>query len=94
MVVGTCTVDLHLPGAMSLKDKRSVMKSLIAHLRQTFNVAVAEIDHQDFPQSARLGLATISTDAGHIHATLENAVRWIEASRPDVMVVDWEISIG
>ncbi len=93
MVVGTCTVELHLPGALSLKDKRSVLKSLIAHLRQSFNVAAAEIDHQDFPQSARLGLATISNDAGHIHATLEGAVRWIEAHRPDVTVVDWEIAI-
>ncbi|MCS7252114.1 MAG: DUF503 domain-containing protein [Thermoflexus sp.] len=93
MVIGTCTVDLHLPGAQSLKDKRSVMKSLIAHLRQSFNVAAAEIDHQDFPQSARLGLATISNDAGHIHAILESAVRWIEANRPDIMVVDWEIAI-
>lgn len=93
MVIGACKVELHLPGNGSLKGKRSVLKSLLAHLRREFNLAAAEVGYNDAWQSAEIGLATVANDPGRVHALLERAVRWIETHHPEVQVVDWEIEI-
>ena len=55
MVVGTLTINLQVPSSKSLKDKRQVIRSLTARLRQTFNVAVAEVGDQDLWQAAVVG---------------------------------------
>jgi uncharacterized protein YlxP (DUF503 family) len=93
MVIGACTVELHLPGNGSLKDKRRVLKPILAHLRREFNLATAEVAHQDLWQSAQVALVTIANDPGRAHAVLERAIRWIETYHPEVQVVDWEIEI-
>jgi len=54
MPVGVLTLEIQLPYAHSLKDKRSVVQSLRNRLRARFNVAVAELDHQDVWQRATL----------------------------------------
>lgn len=93
MVVGTCRLQLHLPGNGSLKQKRARLKPLLHRLHKEFNLATAEVDLQDVWQSAVIGLATVSNDPGHAHSILERAVRWIEVYYPDVEVVDWQIEI-
>jgi uncharacterized protein YlxP (DUF503 family) len=93
MVIGACKVELHLPGNGSLKGKRSILKPLLVHLRREFNLAAAEVGHNDAWQSAEIGLAAVANDSGHVHAVLERAVRWIETHHPEVQVVDWEIEI-
>jgi uncharacterized protein len=60
MPVGVLTLEIQLPYAHSLKDKRSVVQSLRNRLRARFNVAVAELDHQDAWQRAILGVTSIS----------------------------------
>ena len=70
MVVGLLSVELHLPGACSLKDKRMVLRRIKDRLAR-FNVAVAEVDHHDLWQRAGLGIVTIAT--GHAHADRELA---------------------
>jgi uncharacterized protein YlxP (DUF503 family) len=60
MPVGVLTLEIQLPYAHSLKDKRSVVQSLRNRLRARFNVAVAELDHQDVWQRATLGVTSIS----------------------------------
>jgi uncharacterized protein len=60
MPVGVLTLEIQLPYAHSLKDKRSVVQSLRNRLRSRFNVAVAELDHQDVWQRATLGVTSIS----------------------------------
>lgn len=79
MVIGLLTLDLHFPGARSLKDKRHVLRSLETRLRNRFNVAVAEVEHQDLWQRARLAVVTVNTDHGHLDATLSAAT--LEAAR-------------
>jgi hypothetical protein len=59
--VGLCIVQIHLPGAASLKDKRQALRSLKDRLREHYNVAVAEIDHQDLWQRATLGIVSIAS---------------------------------
>ncbi|UCC61674.1 MAG: DUF503 domain-containing protein [Anaerolineae bacterium] len=93
MVIGLCTIELHLPGAHSLKDKRSVLKSAIRRIRNEFNVAIAEVDDQDFWRSAVLGVVTVSNDAAYVHGLLTQVVNWIERTRLDVDLVDYQIEM-
>lgn len=71
MVVGLVTLEIHLPYAHSLKDKRQVVRKLKDRLRSRFNVAVAELDHQDLWQRASVGVVTLSNDRAHLSQMLE-----------------------
>jgi len=62
MVVGVLTLDIHLPYAHSLKDKRQALRKLKERLRARFNVAVAELDHQDTWQRATVGVVSVSNE--------------------------------
>jgi uncharacterized protein YlxP (DUF503 family) len=93
MVIGTCRVELHLPGNGSLKGKRGILKPLLTHLHREFNLATAEVGHNDAWQSAEIALTTVANDPGRVHGVLERAVHWIESHHPEVQVVDWEIEI-
>lgn len=88
MVIGTCTIKLYLPTVHSLKEKRSIVKSVTTRVSREFNVSIAEVDCQDVWQTALLGVATVSNDAAYAHGVLERVVQWIEANRPDVEVLD------
>lgn len=59
MVVALLSLDLHLPGAHSLKEKRMVLRSVKDRLRR-FNVSIAEVDHQDLWQRAGLAVVTVA----------------------------------
>lgn len=72
--VGVLTLELRLENSHSLKDKRHVVQSLKDRLRTKFNVAVAEIDHQDLWQRAAIAAVTVSSD--HVHA--EKVLRSVE----------------
>ena len=87
MVIGLLTLQLHFPGARSLKDKRQALRSLETKLRNRFNVAVAEVDHQDLWQRATLAVVTVNTDHGHLDSTL-SAVTSEAASARNIMLLD------
>jgi len=89
MFVGIVRVELHLPGAASLKDKRAVIRSLKERIRSRTNAAVAEVDHQDLWQRATLGLAVVSSENAHVSELLQG-VRGIIESRPEATVLDWQ----
>ena len=74
MVVGLLTLEIHLPYAHSLKDKRQRLRMLKDVLRRRFNVAVAELDHQELWQRATVGVVTLSNDRTHLDRQLD-AVR-------------------
>jgi uncharacterized protein YlxP (DUF503 family) len=93
MVIGSSVIELDLPGIESLKQKRSLLKGLIARVHKEFNVSCAEVDFHDVWQSSALGVAVCSTSAVHAENVLENVVRWIERNRPDIMVVDHSVEI-
>jgi hypothetical protein len=76
--VAVGTVELRLPEADSLKAKRHVLKGLKERLRQRFEVAVAEVDHQDVWQRATLAVACVSGDARHANEVVSKAVDFIE----------------
>ncbi len=89
MFVGIVRVELHLPAAGSLKDKRAVVRSLKERIRHRVQAAVAEVDHQDLWQRAALGVAVVSGDAGQIDELLQ-AVRSIVESSPEAFITDWQ----
>lgn len=60
MPVGVLTLEIQLPYSHSLKEKRAVLQRMRDRLRARFNVAVAELDHQDVWQRATLGVVSIS----------------------------------
>jgi len=93
MVIGACTVRLYLPGVASLKEKRAVLKPLLSQLRRTFEIAAAEIDHNDVWQSSDIALVAVSTESGHVYAVLEKAVHWVEDQYWQVEVLDWTVEL-
>lgn len=74
MPLGVLTLEIQLPYAHSLKDKRSVMQSLRNRLRARFNVAVAELDHQDVWQRTTLGVASISNSQSLLETLLQQVL--------------------
>ena len=92
MTVGSCKIELRIPGSDSLKAKRRVVKSLKERAQNRFNVAIAEVDRLDDWQRSTLGVACVSNDSRLVDATLSKVVNWIEVSG-DVLLVDYEIDL-
>lgn len=69
--IGVLTLDLHIEHSHSLKDKRQVLRSLKDRLRARFNVATAEIDHQDSWQRAVVGVVTVAGDRSRVEEVLQ-----------------------
>jgi len=82
MVVGVCTVEIHLPFCQSLKDKRRVLKSLIARLRGRHNISFAEVDSQDLWQRAVLGITAVASARGPIEKMFASILAEIETQIP------------
>jgi uncharacterized protein len=93
MVVGVCTLELEIPASHSLKDKRHVVKSLIARVRQSFNVSIAEVDSLDAWQIATIGIVCVSADANYAQGLLQKVIDNIERSRLDAVIADFSIEI-
>jgi uncharacterized protein len=93
MIIGSLLLELHLPGAHSLKEKRSVVKSVLQRLRNEFNVSTAEVGEQDRWQIAQLGVACVSSDRRYAQEQLRAVVDWIYENRPDVSVSRAEIDL-
>lgn len=74
MIVGVMTAHLSLQGITSLKEKRSIVKSLIGRLQSRFNISIAEVEHQDSKSIAVLGLAVVSNDSRFIDQQLDAIV--------------------
>jgi len=91
MIVGLIVWELHLAASQSLKDKRSVLKSLKDRLHQRFNVSVAETAHQDLWQRAELTASVVSTDRHHAESVLREADRMV-AGADGARIVDTSTS--
>lgn len=84
MRIAVLRVELHIPYSQSLKDKRMVLRRIKDRL-QKFNVAVAEIEHQDAWQRAGLGIVAISTTSLHVEKELTAAAAEIERVEPGLI---------
>ncbi|MEA3509798.1 MAG: DUF503 domain-containing protein [Actinomycetota bacterium] len=70
MHVGASRIELRIRDIRSLKEKRKVVKSIIADIGRAYPVAIAEVDHQDLWQRADLGVAVVSGSPGHVDRML------------------------
>jgi hypothetical protein len=86
--IGFCEVDLYLPGVMSLKEKRGMIKSMLVKMRKQFNVSAAEVEHHDTWQSATIAISTVSNSAKQSHRTLQTVIKWMESRYPDALISD------
>jgi len=78
MIVGILTVELHLQGLTSLKQKRSIVKSLLGRMRNKFNISAAEIDRQDNKQLAFIGISIVSNETRYINQQFEKMINFME----------------
>jgi uncharacterized protein YlxP (DUF503 family) len=86
MVVGVVAWELEVFGCQSLKQKRSVVRSLKERLRNRFNVSVAETGHTDLWQRAELTACTVSSDRSRVDSILDSADRFV-SSDPRARVI-------
>ena len=92
MIIGVLTRSFQLHGNDSLKGKRQVAQSLKQKLRNTFNVAVSEIEDQDAHQKLVLAVVTVSGETARVESTLSKAQALVEAiGAAELVNVDTEI---
>ena len=82
--IGVLTVELRFPEAHSLKDKRMFLRSAKAQLQNRVGASVAEVDHHDVWQRARLTVACVARQAGEAERLLDEAERWLGGQAWDV----------
>jgi uncharacterized protein len=83
MWMGALEFDLLLGDVHSLKEKRSLIRPLIAEVRKRFELSVAEVDHLDLHRRAAVGVAAVSPDRAHLVEVLD-AVEQLVSYRPEV----------
>lgn len=83
MWIGSIEFDMLLGDVHSLKEKRSVVRPIIAEVRRKFEVSVAEVGHLDLHRRAMLGVAVVAADSSHVVEVLDHVERLV-ASRPEI----------
>ncbi|MEZ5211786.1 DUF503 domain-containing protein [Gordonia sp. PP30] len=86
MWIGSLELDFLLGDVHSLKQKRSVVRPLIAEIRRKYDVSVAEVDHRDLHRRTGIGVAVVSADREHVVDVLA-AVERLAAARPEVQLL-------
>ena len=92
MIVGILKISLMIPEANSLKDKRRIISSFKAKLKNKFNIAAAETDFQEKWQRSEIALVSVSNDKRHCESELTSALNYAEKFS-DLQLVDSEIEL-
>lgn len=81
--VGALELDVLLGDVHSLKEKRSVVRPVVAELRRRFDVAAVEAGHTDLHRRSLIGVSTVAGDAGQVQHVLDSCERLV-AARPEL----------
>lgn len=92
MLVALQRFDLRIRESHSLKQKRHVVKSLTAAIRQRFNVSVSEVDHQDLWQRATIAVASVAGQEHHLRQ-VASEIRGFVDTWPAVEVLEVEVTV-
>ncbi len=92
MVVGVLQVEIAIPDAMSLKDKRQVVKSLKDRIAHAHNVSVAEVGALDEHRRSIIGVAMVSNDKRYVEGALSKLVDFIRMV-PQASLIDYQIEL-
>ena len=87
MFVLVAEVDIHLPASTSLKEKRSVVTSIVRNLDQMHGVAAAEVDHLEVWQRSAIGVSVVGGTVGHTESVMDAVDRYVW-SRTEIEVLD------
>jgi uncharacterized protein YlxP (DUF503 family) len=93
VIIGVARLVFHIPTSRSLKDKRQVVKPLLAMAQRELHLAVAEVEAQDKWQLAVLGIVCVANDAGHADRVLADAVHRVRGRAADAELVDYQTEI-
>ena len=93
MNTGVCRIKLHIPQNQSLKQKRRVIKSITARLRNQYNISISEVDDQDLWQIATLGISCVSNNSNLIDETLTKVVNYIVQNYPELEIIERDVEI-
>lgn len=77
MFVGIARCDFLVPASTSLKDKRQVLRAITGSIRSKFNVAIAEVDHQDLRQRGAVGFSCVSESSFHAKKVMHEVERFV-----------------
>ncbi len=88
--LGLLHLELQIPQAMNLKDKRRIIKSFKDRLGNAFNVSVAEVDRQDSWRSGVLAVAMVGSDRNYVEGALQQVVNAASRHR-DMILADYRI---
>lgn len=86
MFIGTLTFDLLLGDVHSLKEKRSVVRPIVAELQRKYSVCAAETGHRSLHRRAEIGLAVVSGEAAYVAEVLDSCERLV-SGRPEVQLL-------
>jgi uncharacterized protein YlxP (DUF503 family) len=89
--VGILSFELHFPENHSLKEKRKELLSVKAQLARRFSASVAEVDHHDVWQRARLTMACVAREIGDVDELLAGAERYLAGIGPELIAAEREI---
>ena len=89
--VGILSVELHFPDAGSLKGKRKFVKSAKAQLQNRFGASVAEVDHHDLWQRARLTISCVAREHREVEALLADAERYLNGQEYELVRAERDI---
>ena len=92
MFVGVLQVELSIPAAFSLKDKRRVVKSLLERVRREFGVAAAEVDGHETWNRSGIGIAFVANERRRAESQLQHVLNALERES-DAIVVDAQIEV-
>ena len=94
MFIGMARYELFIPASGSLKDKRRVLKSISATVRNKLNVSIAEVDHQELWQRAAFGVACVSESMSHCRQVMQEVEKLIgKAALDGAEIVDRSIEV-
>ncbi len=80
MIIGTAQIKLYAPWVFSLKEKRMIVKSIVAKTKNKFNVSIAEVAEQDTHQTIILGLACVTESVAQADSIVDTVIGFIEAN--------------
>ncbi len=86
MKVAAIRIELRIGGAQSLKEKRSVLRSVIEGLRRNVSLSVAEVDHQNSWQRSAIGVAAVARDMAELDRLIDHTRRHFDSQLQCEMV--------
>jgi len=92
MIVGVMQVELLIHDAMTLKDKRRVVKSIKDRISNAFNVSIAEVDELDRHRKAILGISMVGNDSDYVRNSLDKVLNCLRSAR-GASLVDCQIDL-